>query len=697
MHRHSQRIPSFTSFIATTLATAALLACASAQAENAAAGVLRDALALAASVPGTQTIDLAPVAGQRIELDAPLVINSNVIIEGRGVTLDGQLKGRVLQVNAGVTATVRQLTVTRGLLAGQGIAWNGTWQSGSSLGAGIHNAGQLTLDGVQVLGNYATGGGAGGGGVGGGGGGGGSGVRVPDGAGFLYGAGGNGGLGNPGTGGAGDVDSPGGGGGMNTGGAGSNGGGAGGASSFSGGGGGGGGWAGGGGGSGTAGAGGGGYGGGGGGMSSAGGGSDGSSGGSKGGGDGAVGGAASAGDDASGTGGGRGGGGGYAMLGSTWVGGGGGAGGGSGSNGGAAAGGIYNAPGASLTLQGAGCSVTANLAAGGGGAGYRGGGRAVGGVWSDGTLTLALECVPAMGGNAAGAGRNGQGEGFAPAVADGAWPLTVQAGAGVTVNASATPTPLTGGIAACTSAGGANCSATHAAGDVVALTANAPPAGQQLMWSEGCVADSSNPLRAIATMDASRLCKAVLAASTYAITAVADPTDGGTLDCPATAQHGSVAACTAHPATGHATQSISGCGGTPTASGVDGYSTAAITAACTVTAQFVLIDHAITASASAGGSIDCPATVPHGGSAACTATPDPGFRLDHFTGCDGTSGATCQLTNVQAARAVAAVFAEVPKPVAIPTLSQWGVLLLSGLMIWSFFGLQRLSTKHKQL
>lgn len=680
MHRHSQRISFFKSSIATTLATAALLACASAQAENAAATLLRNALALAATSPGTNTIDLAPVAGQRIELDTPLVIDSDVVIEGRGVTLDGQLLSRVLQVNAGVTATVRQLTVTRGLLAGPGIAWNGTWQSGSSLGAGIHNAGHLTLDGVQVLGNYATGGGAGGGGAGGGGGGGGSGVRVPDGAGFLYGAGGAGGMGNPGVGGAGGVASPAGGGGMNTGGAGSNGGGAGGASSFSGGGGGGGGWAGGGGGSGTAGAGGGGYGGGGGGMSYAGGGSDGSSGGSKGGGDGAAGGAASAGGDASGTGGGRGGGGGYAMLGATWVGGGGGAGGGSGSNGGAAAGGIYNAPGASLALQGAGCSVTANLAAGGGGAGYRGGGRAVGGVWSDGTLTLAPECAAAIGGNAAGAGRNGQGGGFAPAAADGAWPLTVQAGAGVTVNASAAPIPLTGGIAACTSAGGANCSAIHAAGDVVTLTANAAPAGQQIVWSDGCVQDSGNPLRAIATMDTSRLCKAVLAASTYAITAVPAPMGGGTLDCPATAQHGTAAACTAHPATGYATQSISGCGGVPTGPGVDGYTTAALTGACTVTAQFALIDYAIAASASPGGAIACPATVPHGGSATCTATPEPGFRLDRFTGCDGVSGTDCQLTNVQAARAVAAVFMAVPAPAAIPTLSQWGVLLLSGLL-----------------
>ncbi len=69
MHRHSQRISFFKSSIATTLATAALLACASAQAENAAATLLRNALALAlaATSPGTNTIDLAPVAGQRIE------------------------------------------------------------------------------------------------------------------------------------------------------------------------------------------------------------------------------------------------------------------------------------------------------------------------------------------------------------------------------------------------------------------------------------------------------------------------------------------------------------------------------------------------------------------------------------------------------------------------------------------------------
>jgi hypothetical protein len=203
--------------------------------------------------------------------------------------------------------------------------------------------------------------------------------------------------------------------------------------------------------------------------------------------------------------------------------------------------------------------------------------------------------------------------------------------------------------------------------------------GRQLVWSGDCTS-ASDPLQASVTLSGPRQCSARIEPMAYAIAAVATPLGGGTLNCPATAQHGTVAACTAHPATGYTTQSISGCNGMPTAPGVDSYSTAAVMGACTVTAQFVLIDYAITTSASSGGAIACPATVPHGGSATCTATPEPGFRLDRFTGCDGASGTTCQLTNVQTARAVAAVFAVIPTPASIPTLSQWGLLLLSSLL-----------------
>jgi hypothetical protein len=117
------------------------------------AGSLRQALVDAAA--GDVIVFASGVT--QVLLDSPLEIDRNLSINGPGVTLDGQLKGRVLHVAAGASATLQGLTITRGLLAGKGIDWNGSADSGSSWGAGIRNDGALVLDGVQVVGNYATG------------------------------------------------------------------------------------------------------------------------------------------------------------------------------------------------------------------------------------------------------------------------------------------------------------------------------------------------------------------------------------------------------------------------------------------------------------------------------------------------------------------------------------------------------------
>lgn len=569
------------------------------------AGSLR--ATVAAAQPG-DTVLFAPGVTQ-VLLDSELLINKSLSVQGPGVTLDGQLKGRVLRVAAGASVSLQGLVVTHGLLAGRGIDWDGEAASGSSYGAGIRNDGALWLDGVQVRGNYATGGGGGSGAhadsAAGAGGGGGSGVRVAQGGVTRYGAGGNGGHGYWGNmGGTGAVQNPtGGAGGGNgsAGGNGSNGGGAGGGAGWgsrptnpAGGAGGGGGWAGGGGagGSGEGGpssAGGGGFGGGGGGYAhDVGGGSNGSS----------AGAGVDPGSGAGGNGGpgqdsvvgalGSGGGGGYAALGGVWLGGGGGATGDSGSDGGAAAGGIYNAAGALLVVQGAGCTVTANLAAGGGGAGWRGGGQAVGGVWNAGALSVSPDCQGALTGNAAGAGRNGQGTGLAPADQNVRSPalddrvLAVGVNGAGSVSATAGPAPAGGGIATCTSAGGAACAAGYAAATpaaTVTLTASAP-VGQHLSWGGAC--SGSAPTCAV-TMDQARSVTATFTLNTYAITGSAQPAMAGSVSCPS-------------------------------------------------------------------------APVTHGDSASCTATAHAGYQLMGFTGCDSVSGDTCQLTGITAARSVTARF-----------------------------------------
>ena len=89
-----------------------------------------------------------------------------------------------------------------------------------------------------------------------------------------------------------------------------------------------------------------------------------------------------------------------------------------------------------------------------------------------------------------------------------------------------------------------------------------------------------------------------------------------------------------------------------------------------------------------GGTLDCPATVAHGGDAVCHAAAATGFGFSHFTGCDSASGSTCTLANVQGPRSVAAVFTPIaPAGVAIPVLAPWGVWLLAGLL--GVLGLRR--------
>eukprot|EP01030_Chromulinospumella_sphaerica_P013681 gene13681-13462_t len=85
-------------------------------------------------------------------------------IVGGGFTVNGNSLGRVINVLGG-TVAISDLTVTGGLLFGNGgVSGNNlaTW-GGAGLGAAIYNAGTLTLTGVTVTGNAATGGGGGGG------------------------------------------------------------------------------------------------------------------------------------------------------------------------------------------------------------------------------------------------------------------------------------------------------------------------------------------------------------------------------------------------------------------------------------------------------------------------------------------------------------------------------------------------------
>jgi gliding motility-associated-like protein len=131
-------------------------------------------------------------AGDQITFSTGMTISlaSGELVISKGITIDGDLNNdgvpdvtidagyhsRVIDVTSGVV-TLDGLTIQHGLLSGAGA--NKGQAGGSSFGAGISNAGTLTLMDVTVTHNYATGGGGAvpAGAYAGGGGGGGAGVQ----------------------------------------------------------------------------------------------------------------------------------------------------------------------------------------------------------------------------------------------------------------------------------------------------------------------------------------------------------------------------------------------------------------------------------------------------------------------------------------------------------------------------------------
>ncbi|WP_213941877.1 Ig-like domain-containing protein [Pseudomonas sp. dw_612] len=323
-------------------------------------GSLRTALSNAVA-GDTVTFNSSMIIG----LNSQLTITKNVTIDGdlnndgiADVTLNGQYKTRVVQVNSGVTATFDGLVIKQGMVAGAGAA--GGTDGAGAMGGGILNSGNLTLRNVTVTDNAASGGGGGGGvtapyvggAVGGGGGGGGSlGGQIGGHggtAGFGTGvyAGTAGGAGSGGNGGSYNTNYMGGHGGTTVGGAGGIG-----ASNYS-----------------------------------------------------------------------NGGSGGTASNGTVSIGGGGGGSGWDhpGRAGSSASGGIYNASTGTLTVVGT-SVISNNVAAGGGGGGGGGlggsadnggaAGKGVGAIWNKGTLLMTAANFGAMAGNAGGSGAGGQASG----------------------------------------------------------------------------------------------------------------------------------------------------------------------------------------------------------------------------------------------------------------------------------------------
>ena len=122
------------------------------------------------------SLDAADSTNDTITLTADIVFASSsdtivinhtgsgtLTIDGGGHTIDANYLARVISVTAGKVVIVNA-TIEHGLLAGAG--GNGDASAVNDLGAGISNAGTLTLANVVLTANVATGGGGGGGGTG---------------------------------------------------------------------------------------------------------------------------------------------------------------------------------------------------------------------------------------------------------------------------------------------------------------------------------------------------------------------------------------------------------------------------------------------------------------------------------------------------------------------------------------------------
>jgi len=134
---------------------------------------------------------------------------------------------------------------------------------------------------------------------------------------------------------------------------------------------------------------------------------------------------------------------------------------------------------------------------------------------------------------------------------------------------------------------------------------------------------------------------------------------GGSLS-PSTPQvvaDGNTIAFTVTPDPGHSIDGVSGCGGNLVG---DTYTTAPVTADCTVTASFVADPvHTVTPIAGSGGSLSpsAPQSVPEGDTIAFTVLPDLGYVIDDVSGCDGSlAGNTYTTAPVVADCTVTATF-----------------------------------------
>ncbi len=143
---------------------------------------------------------------------------------------------------------------------------------------------------------------------------------------------------------------------------------------------------------------------------------------------------------------------------------------------------------------------------------------------------------------------------------------------------------------------------------------------------------------------------------------------GGNVSPPSTTiNHGNSTSFIVTPDTGYDIDRVKGCNGL--LSGTT-YTTGPVTEECTITANFVIKNHTVTASAGTGGSITPTSiSVAYGGTLSFTLNPDSGYNINNVTGCNGSlSGTTYTTAVITSDCAISTTFIRKP-PATAATLS----------------------------
>ncbi len=235
---------------------------------------------------------------------------------------------------------------------------------------------------------------------------------------------------------------------------------------------------------------------------------------------------------------------------------------------------------------------------------------------------------------------------------------------------------------------GASCTLPVADGGQAILTATAGSGSIFTGWSGACTG-TANPC----TVPAMTADTAVIANFALSATVTMTSGTGGTV-APASSRTvpvGGTVTYTLTPNAGNVASASGSCIGVLTG---NTYTVNPVTADCNVAFSFAPLT--VTATAGTNGTVT-PLGVTNvaapGNTVVYTVTPDPGFVARVAAGgsaCGGTLVGTTYTTNpVNASCTVGVTFVALAVPASIPTLSEWGLLILSALMAAFFIYFHR--------